>query len=293
MSEPIHSSRNLNLWAALAVALLLSITSIVLQLTKVMDRNNDYQPRAIYDQQALMNQISSVRSEVNKLQNDIASAPNFSKLKQQLQIGQIVTPAELPRTSRMLADSPLAAMMILEQSLQQRSIEHYLAILPEKEKNQLERLQQVNRELGQVYAEITNLVQRKLQPSTLPDQLTEDDQDRLYRVLFQERYHFECTDTKRPSQREAVLTVKVTGTSLNEDVNTTTIKTVTLRAEEEAGFWKITDRPEAHQQQKQFIDTFSRLITDLKKVQTQLAEGKITNMDAFETALTATLREQP
>lgn len=293
MSEPIRSSRNLNLWAALAVALLLSITSIVLQLTKLMDRNNDNQPRAIYEQQALMNQISSVRSEVNKLQNDIASAPNFSKLKQQLQIGQIVTPDELPRTRRMLADSPLAAMMILEQSLQQRSIEHYLAILPQKEKKQLERLQQVNRELGQVYAEITNLVQRKLQPSTLPDQLTEDDQDRLYRVLFQERYHFECIDTERPGLREAVLTVKLTGTSLNEDVNTTRIRTVTLRAEEEAGFWKITDRPEAHLQQKQYIDTFSKLITDLKKVQIQLAEGKIASMDAFETALTATLRDKP
>jgi hypothetical protein len=240
-----------------------------------------------------MNQLNSVRAELNKLQNIIVSAPNFSILKLQLQNRQGVEAVESPRSSRLLADSPLAALMILEQSLQQRHFDNYLAILPDLEKKQLIRLQQVNRELGQVYAEITNLVQRKFQPGHLPDQLTEDDQDRLYRVVFQERYHFECLDTQRPKQHEAVLTVKLTGTSLNNDVNTTTIKTVTLQAHEEAGFWKITDRPEAHEQQKRYIDTFSKLTAGLKKLQVQLAEGAIPNMEAFETALTETLKEKP
>ncbi|MBL8824325.1 MAG: hypothetical protein JNJ77_17190 [Planctomycetia bacterium] len=292
MSESMQSSRNLNLWAVLAVALLLSITAIVLQLSKVMDRYGDHQPRAMYDNQLLLNQISSVRSELAKLQSDIANAPNFSKLKQQLQLGQIVTATETPRGSRLLADSPLAAMMILEQSLQQRNFEQYLAILPDTEKKQLERLQQVNRELGQVYAEITNLVQRKFSPGNLPDQLTEDDNDRLYRLLFNERYQFECTDTKRPKSGEAVLTVKLTSMSSIDDPKTIQVKMSTLRGAEEAGFWKISDRQEAHQQQKQYIESFSKLIVELKKLQTKLADGKIATMEAFETALAATLKEK-
>lgn len=292
MSESMQSSRILNMWAVLAVALLLSITAIVLQLSKVMDRYGDNQPRAMYDNQLLLNQISSVRSELAKLQSDIANAPNFSKLKQQLQLGQIVTATETPRGSRLLADSPLAAMMILEQSLQQRNFEQYLAILPDTEKKQLERLQQVNRELGQVYAEITNLVQRKFSPGNLPDQLTEDDNDRLYRLLFNERYQFECTDTKRPKSGEAVLTVKLTTMSSTDDPKTIQVKMSTLRGEEEAGFWKISDRQEAHQQQKQYIESFSKLIVELKKLQAKLADGKIATMEAFETALAATLKEK-
>lgn len=292
MSESMQSSRILNMWAVLAVALLLSITAIVLQLSKVMDRYGDNQPRAMYDNQLLLNQISSVRSELAKLQSDIANAPNFSKLKRQLQLGQIVTATETPRGSRLLADSPLAAMMILEQSLQQRNFEQYLAILPDTEKKQLERLQQVNRELGQVYAEITNLVQRKFSPGNLPDQLTEDDNDRLYRLLFNERYQFECTDTKRPKSGEAVLTVKLTTMSSTDDPKTIQVKMSTLRGEEEAGFWKISDRQEAHQQQKQYIESFSKLIVELKKLQAKLADGKIATMEAFETALAATLKEK-
>lgn len=254
-----------SLWAAVALAIILSVTAIVLHMIYVTDRRGNLEDRSSAEYQQLMSMNQQLRSEITRIQEAISEAPNYSKLRQNFRQNNASVAAAPMMATR--ADSPLAALMILEQSQLRSSFDDYQKIHPAEQQKVLEQIFQVNREIKLAYEELSASLSTRF--SDLPMALEEYDTDRLRRVLFGKSKSYQVTETKYVKDTQAEMNVTVT---IDEGMETasgnpksTTLPTK-LAAYSDGVQWKICDYPEAIKRHTQVLTKLKQRLKDCQAV---------------------------
>ena len=290
MTEKETPSKPIGLWAMIIVSLILSSAAILLQLTNVLDGryNGDYLGRGTPEYQQLLTQIQSQRAELATLHNFIYQSNNYQTLRQSLI--QSGTPGTTPAArglNNAQSDSPLSAVMVLEQSQMQNNFDEYQRIQPKDRQDALEQLFVANRELKRLYEQLEGLLSTRFPGQELPEHLVEADSARLGRLLFRNPWRYDVQETIRVSPDKATLRVllfnpnrNLPGVEKPGDESTKDIEGK-MQAVLEGTNWKVSDHPTMVARQTKILASMKKRCTECQALNEKVQKGQVTKWVDF------------
>lgn len=284
MKEVDSDRKPVGLWACIAIALILSVTAIVLHITRITDRRAPLNDASSTEYQQLLSMNSQLRMDLTRLQDAITESPNYNKFRQSFRQNNAQpfnTPFSSPNVSNR-ADSPLAALMVLEQSQLRSSFDDYQLIHPADQQKVLEQIFAVNRELKLAYEELNGSLSSRF--ADVPFAVEEQDVDRLKRVLFGKSKQYEVLETNTSKPNQAEMKVKVTTQEIAELPGTPTVtKTfeTKLQAVSDGTIWKISDYPEALAHHQQVLAKLKQRLKDCKAINQRCQKNEFKNYAEF------------
>lgn len=287
-NAPPSKQLSVGVWAIIIASLVLSTAAILLHLTKLMDHFVDRSSRYGTDVFQVQNQLNQTRSELIKLQADIASANSFSQLKKSMGM-PMATPSDLPpgvSSDGTRASSSGEAVVLLEQAIKKRSFDEYQAAQPEPQRKQLEEIYQSNRALRQAYQALLAEVEGRFADDEVLNVLNENEDFRLARLLFPNVKHYDVHEVTNTTDGKAIMKVTVTiyqGDLGNEDFKEIT-KDIQLNAVIEGTWWKVADDAKTQTEQKAVLAKLKEQTNQVKAITQQALDSKFKNQEAFRKA---------
>lgn len=291
MNEPETPRPAIGLWTGIALALILSSASIVLQISSIAARGDAQLDGRSPEYQQLITMNDQLKAELTRLQSSIAASTTYNQLRRSMKQGpQTAVPSSLLTQT----DSPMAALMVLEQSKLRSSFDEYQHVQPSERQKVLDQIFMLNRELKITYDELSALVMSQYPRSDLPEVLSELPSDRLSRIIFKDQRIYDLLETKRNGETEAELRIHLVYVQGAAPLPGESDKKgeVKLKAVREGGNWKVADHAAAQASQDQLLDWLKKRIEGCRFLIQKTNSGDYKTYQEFQKAWESLPKEE-